>query len=86
MLFRNLEIHRYLTVKTKQLKHTHTHLSHEFTLFFLDSGLVPNSDLQHALSEVSAVDVRIQERLVPFWVCTLLHRFRPSLALVTRGM
>ena len=58
--------------------------SHEFTLLLSDPGLVPQSDLQHALSKLPPVDRHVHERLVPFRLQGLLHRFRSPFAFVTR--
>lgn len=60
-----------------------THLAQEFTLLLLDSRLVPHCDLQHALSEVSPMNVGINKGLVPLGLSALFHRFSPSFTLIT---
>lgn len=63
-----------------------SYLSQEVTLLLLYSRLVPDSDLQHSFSEVPAVDVGVQERLVPLGPSALLYRLGPALALITGNM
>lgn len=60
-----------------------THLAQEFTLLLLDSRLIPHCDLQHALSEVSPMNVGINKGLVPLGLSALFHRFSPSFTLIT---
>lgn len=59
-------------------------LAQKVTLLLLDSGLVPHSDLQHALPEVPPVNMGIYKGLVPLGLSTLLHCFGPSFTLITR--
>lgn len=58
-------------------------LAQEFTLLLLDSRLVPHCDLQHALSEVSPMNVGINKGLVPLGLSALFHCFSPSFTLIT---
>lgn len=57
--------------------------SQKVALLLLYSGLVPHCNLQHVLSEVPSMDMRVHKRLVPLGLQTFLHCLRPSLALIT---
>ena len=57
-------------------------LPQELALLLPDPCLVPQRDLQHALTELPPVHGRVHERLVPLGFQGLLHCFRPPLALI----
>lgn len=58
------------------------HLAQEAAVLLGRARLVPHGELQHVVAEVPAVDVSVDEGLVPLGLARLLHRFRPPLALV----
>lgn len=59
------------------------HLSQEFTLLLLDSGLIPDCDLKHAFPEIPSVNVGVDEGLVPLGLGALLDRLSPPFTLIT---
>lgn len=59
------------------------HLSQEFTLLLLDSGLIPHCDLEHAFPEVPSVNVGVDEGLVPLGLGALLDCLSPPFTFIT---
>lgn len=59
------------------------HLSQEFTLLLLHSGLIPHCDLEHAFPEVAPVNVGVDEGLVPLGLGALLDCLRPPFTFIT---
>lgn len=59
------------------------YLSHKDAVFLGGPGLVPHSQLQHVVAEIPAMDLSVDEGLVPLGLAGLLHSFCPSFALVT---
>lgn len=59
------------------------YLSHKGAVLLWRPGLVPYSQLQHVVAEIPAMDMSIDECLVPLGLAGLLHCFCPSFALVT---
>lgn len=59
------------------------YLSHKDAVLLWWPGLVPYRQLQHVVAEIPAMDMSVDERLVPLGLTSLLHCFCPSFALVT---
>lgn len=59
------------------------YLSHKDAVFLWGPGLVPHGQLQHVVAEIPAMDLSVDEGLVPLGFAGLLHSFCPSFALVT---
>lgn len=60
-----------------------SHLSQELALLLSDSSLVPDCQLKHSLSELTSMDRRVHEGLVPPRFQWLLHCLCPPLTLIT---
>lgn len=58
------------------------YLSHKDAVLLRRAGLVPDGELQHVVAEIPAVDVSVDEGLVPLGLAGLLHCFRSAFALV----
>lgn len=58
------------------------YLSQKDAVLLWRPGLVPHGQLQHVVSEIPAMDVTVDECLVPLRLTGLLHCFCPSFALV----
>lgn len=59
------------------------YLSHEDAVLLWRPGLVPHRQLQHVVTKIPSMNVRVDERLVPLWLAGLLHCFCPSFTFVT---
>lgn len=60
-----------------------SYLSHKDAVLLWWPRLVPYSQLQHVVAEIPAMDMSVDERLVPLRLTSLFHCFCPSFALVT---